>query len=369
MAKYRRDMSASERIAYRRRKRLIRKIQVYSEIGAIVLSVVIVSALIISHLNGDKDKKVDAAGKDNQQVKTEGLKVSSGKQPEEETIAEEEIVATAAPSSEYSAKETANTASISGDVVSEYGILINNKSKTIVAGRNATERIVPASMTKVLTVLVAANNITEEQLNEKVVMSHEAVDYSYGGGGSTSGFIEGETVSVKDLFYGTILPSGGDAATQLAMYVAGDVDSFVKMMNEEAEALGLTGSHFTNPVGFHSDDHYSTPYDISIIMMAALDNPICREVLSSRIYTIPQDEFRDEDLIISNWFIRRIEDKDFGGTILGAKTGFVDESGSCAVSAMTSSAGTEYICCTAKSSSSWRCINDHVDIYKTYATQ
>ena len=77
--------------------------------------------------------------------------------------------------------------------------------------------MVPASMTKVMTVLVAAKNIKPEQLDEKVVMSHEAIDYSYAGGGSTSGFVEDEEVTVKDLFYGTILPSGGDAAALYAV--------------------------------------------------------------------------------------------------------------------------------------------------------
>ncbi|MBR1622951.1 MAG: D-alanyl-D-alanine carboxypeptidase, partial [Pseudobutyrivibrio sp.] len=239
--------------------------------------------------------------------------------------------------------------------------------KEVVGRRNANEKIVPASMTKVMTVLVAANHLSEEQLNEVVTMSHEAIDYSYAGGGSTSGFVEDEEVTVRDLFYGTILPSGGDAAAQLAMYVAGDVDSFVEMMNEEVTALGLTNTHFTNPVGFHNDNHYSTPYDISIIMMAALDNELCREVLTTKVYNTSATNINPEGITISNWFLRRIEDKDIGGEILGAKTGYVDESGNCAVSSMTSEAGTEYICCTAKSTSSWRCIYDHVDIYKTYA--
>jgi D-alanyl-D-alanine carboxypeptidase (penicillin-binding protein 5/6) len=339
----------------------------------IVIVIILTATLIVSHIKGKDDTmKVAAEEKvatkeKNIEKKSNGLKVSA-KAAEEEPV-EEEIKGEETPKGAiYSAKETADTVSIGGDVVSEYGILINNKTKDIIASRNATERIVPASMTKVLTVLTAANHITPEQLDEKVVMSHEAVDYSYAGGGSTSGFVEEEEVTVKDLFYGTILPSGGDAAAQLAIYVAGDIDSFVKMMNEEAADLGISKtSHFTNPVGFHSKEHYSTPYDIAIIMMAALDNDICKEVISTKVYNSTATNVNPEGITISNWFLRRIEDKDFGGEIEGAKTGYVDESGSCAVSAMISNSGTEYICCTAKSSSSWRCIYDHVDIYKTYA--
>ena len=395
----RRNMSYDERRAYRKRKKLLRKIQVYSEIGVITLAIVVSAGLIVSHIHGKKDdskvateqtlskneKSLEVSKEDKSKEKSKeeskekskkksedskGLKVSAKAAKEEEepeetkTIPEEET----AKSGNFSAKESDKVASIGGDVVSQYGILINNKTKEIVADRNGKEKIVPASMTKVMTVLTASKHLKPEQLDEKVTMSHEAVDYSYAGGGSTSGFAEGEEVKVRDLFYGTILPSGGDAAAQLAMYVSGDIDSFVKLMNEEAKNLGISETtHFTNPVGFHNEKHYSTPYDIAIIMMAALDDETCKEVITTKVYNSSATNINAEGITISNWFLRRIEDKEFGGTIEGAKTGFVDESGSCAVSSMVTDGGTEYICCTAKSSSSWRCINDHVDIYKTYA--
>ncbi|MBQ7148680.1 MAG: D-alanyl-D-alanine carboxypeptidase [Pseudobutyrivibrio sp.] len=378
-----RVMTNEERIAYRRRRKRMRKLQIYCEMAFIAVAIIVGATLIVTHIHGGKkaSMKVETEAAEEIQkaaepeVETEsGLKVSAmaGTEEEEqvsqdaeETQIEDEPVAT---SGSYSASESEDTVSIGGDIVSQYGILINNNTKKVVATRNANEKIVPASMTKVMTVLVAANHISPEQLDEKITMSHEAIDYSYAGGGSTSGFVEDEEVTVKDLFYGTILPSGGDAAAQLAMYVAGDVDSFVKLMNEEASNLGISSStHFTNPVGFHSSEHYSTPYDIAIIMMAALDNDICKEVITTKVYNSTATNVNPEGITISNWFLRRIEDKEFGGEIEGAKTGYVDESGSCAVSSMVSESGTEYICCTAKSTSSWRCIYDHVDIYKNYA--
>ena len=374
MSRYRRNMSDYERRAYRRRKKLIRKIQVYAEITVITLAIIVVGGLIISHFKSNDDTLTLAAEEtqaDREKGSAEestGLKISAAKTEAQEPAEEEkEPEETKQASGNFSAKETESTVEIGGEVVSEYAILINNDTKEIVGKRNANEKIVPASMTKVMTVLVAAKHISAEQLDEVVTMSHDAIDYSYAGGGSTSGFVEGEEVTVKDLFYGTILPSGGDAAAQLAMYVAGDIDTFVGMMNEEAANLGLTNTHFTNPVGFHSSEHYSTPYDISIIMMAALDNELCREVVTTKVYNSTGTNINPDGITISNWFLRRIEDKDIGGEILGAKTGFVDESGNCAVSSMISASGVEYICCTAKSSSSWRCIYDHVDIYKTYA--
>ncbi len=374
MSRYRRNMSDYERRAYRRRKKLIRKIQVYAEITVITLAIIVVGGLIISHFKSNDDtltlaaEETQADGEKGSAEESTGLKISAAKTEAQEPAEEEkEPEETKQASGNYSAKETESTVEIGGEVVSEYAILINNDTKEIVGKRNANEKIVPASMTKVMTVLVAAKHISAEQLDEVVTMSHDAIDYSYAGGGSTSGFVEDEEVTVKDLFYGTILPSGGDAAAQLAMYVAGDIDTFVGMMNEEAANLGLTNTHFTNPVGFHSSEHYSTPYDISIIMMAALDNELCREVLTTKVYNSTGTNINPDGITISNWFLRRIEDKDIGGEILGAKTGYVDESGNCAVSSMTSASGVEYICCTAKSSSSWRCIYDHVDIYKTYA--
>ena len=375
MSSYRRrsNMSYEERRAYRRRKRLIRRIQVYAEIAFISLAIFLAGSFIVSHIKGSgKTMTVAAEEKAAAEEKKQetGLKVSSGDvDPDvaKEDEATEEKEESGGSVGAYSAKESADTVQIGGDVVSEYAILINNNTKEIVGQRNGTERIVPASMTKVMTVLVASKHISPEQLDEKITMSHEAVDYSFAGDGSTSGFVEEEEMTVRDLFYGTILPSGGDAAAQLAMYVGGDIDGFVKMMNEEAKNMGLKDSHFTNPVGFHDDNHYSTPYDISMIMMAALDDEFCREVLTTKVYNSTATNVNPEGITISNWFLRRIEDIDIGGTILGAKTGYVDESGSCADSSMTTESGVEYICCTAKSSSSWQCIYDHANIYNAYA--
>ena len=339
----------------------------------IAIAILVVGGLIVSHIKGNSNTMTVAA--EGAEAKTEkeestGLKVSSGDVDPDAAIDDEQTPAGTesggVSTGAYSASETGETVQIGGDVISEYAILINNDTKEIVGDRNSHERIVPASMTKVMTVYVAAKHLTADQLDEKVTLSHEAVDYSYAGGGSTSGFVEDEVVTVRDLFYGTILPSGGDAAAQLAMYVAGDIDSFVDMMNAEASNLGLEDTHFTNPVGFHNDNHYSTTYDISIIMMAALDDEFCREVLTTKVYYSTATNVNPEGIIISNWFLRRIEDKDIGGEILGAKTGYVDESGNCAVSSMISESGVEYICCTAKSSGSWQCINDHAYIYKTY---
>src|SRR5699024_8410476 len=144
---------------------------------------------------------------------------------------------------------------------------------------------------------------------------------------------DGETVTVRDLLYGTILPSGADAAAGLAFYVSGSLEGFVDLMNQKLEELGLSDTaHFTNCVGLYDENHYCTLYDMAEILGAAIDNELCREVLSAHTYTTSATEQHPEGLLISNWFLRRIEDKDTHGTVLCAKTGYVVQSGNCAAS-------------------------------------
>lgn len=281
----------------------------------------------------------------------------------EETQQPEEVVETWS----YQAVRTDTTNGLPKSVVSDYGILIDVEKEEIIAAKKAKKRINPASMTKILTVLVAAEHIEPENLEETVTVSQEATDYSYSNGCSNTGYEVDEQVTVQDLFYGTILPSGADSAYTLAIYVAGSHEAFVDMMNEKLEEMGLSDTtHFTNCVGLYDEEHYSTVYDMAVILKAAADNEFCREVLSARTYVTTQTEEHEEGLTVSNWFLRRIEDKDTHGEVLCAKTGFVNQSGSCAASLAADKDGREYLCVTAGSTSSWRCIYDHVDIYDAF---
>lgn len=265
-------------------------------------------------------------------------------------------------------KEAAETKGIySEKVISDYAILVNADTDAIIAKKNAYDQMIPASMTKVLTLLVAADAISAEDLNDTFTMTREITDYAYKNDCSSVGFLDGEVVTVKDMLYGTMLASGGDAAVGLATYVAGSHEAFVERMNEKVKQLGLSDSaHFTNCVGIYEKDLYCTAYDMAVIMKAAIQSELCREVLNARTYTTTPTAEHPEGITISNWFMRRIEDKDTGGEVLGAKTGYVVQSGSCAVSYQENENGTTYICVTADSTSSWRCIYDHVEIYNNY---
>lgn len=367
------------------RRRMIRKLL---PMGAGVLGIIIIiiaAVVVLGKKTGtDEGQQAQAAENGLQQAQIETPveqinSIDSMEQMDEESMGQDDAVKEAIASASsisqifastpvYTFEPTPDTATIySEEVISTNAILINESTDTIVASKGAKERISPASMTKVLTILVAAEQLTEENLDDTFTMTREITDYAYVNDCSTVGFLDGEKVPVPDLFYGTTLHSGGDAAVGLATYVAGSHEAFVDMMNAKLEAMGLADSaHFTNCVGLYDVEHYCTVYDMAVIMKAAMQNEMCREFLSAKKYTTTPTTEHPEGIEISNWFLRRIEDKDTGGEVLCAKTGYVVQSKNCAVSYGTFAGGTPYICVTAGSTSNWRCIYDHVEIYNRY---
>ncbi len=279
---------------------------------------------------------------------------------------EEEQAQAAQKQKIYTAQTTDATTSVDDEVQSTNGIFIDLVTRNILFDREGHTKINPASMTKVLTVLVAAEHVTD--WSDTFEITPEITNYSYVHGCSAVGFSNNEVVTVEDLFYGTVLSSGGDAALGLATYVAGSQEAFVDMMNEKLKELELADTaHFTNCIGLYDENHYCTVYDIAMILEATIENPQCREVLSTKNYITSSTPEHPEGIEISNWFLRRIEDKDTGGEVICGKTGFVAQSGSCAVSYGMDVTGNEYICATVNAHSPWRCIYDHVELYKRFA--
>ena len=336
-------------------------------------------------------------------------------------------------------------------MTSRYMVLVDMSDDSIVAERDGDVVVNPASMTKILTVLTAADMI--EDLDDTFEVPMEAIDYSMTNGCSAVGFLAGEKITVRDMIYGTIVCSGADAAVTLADYCCGSQDAFVDKMNEKVEELGISDTaHFTNVVGVYNEDLHCTMRDMAVILSTAMQNELLRDVLNTRIYQttadptiLPEDVRKElgisvdapapvdavdgqdgisqdqseaqndtsdgvseteedqaaegqaeggqteesqpesteestteeidpgvllvatEGIQISNWFMRRIEDKDTGGEVLGAKTGFVNAAGFCCASYYKSNSGKEYVCVTGDTYSSWRCIYDHVGIYRSLA--
>ena len=270
---------------------------------------------------------------------------------------------------DYSFKVPESIAEIPEEVGSSYALLVDVDSGTIVAGRDYDTVMNPASMTKILTLLVAVENIDLSKLDtDTEEITQEISNYVWQNQMSQVGWQIGDTPTIRSLLYGTILPSGADAAQALAIYTAGSEEEFVDLMNKKLADLGISDTaHFTNVVGAYDEDHYCTALDMATILRAAIDNELCREVLSCHYYEVPPSGGEDSSAIgISNWFLRRIEDKDTHGEVVCAKTGYVGEAGFCCASYQESDEGGRYICVTADGAGIWPCIYDHVNIYTAF---
>lgn len=242
--------------------------------------------------------------------------------------------------------ETANTALDLSGVYSEAGILVRLSDGKVFAEFQSQEQIYPASLTKMMTCLVAIERITD--LEEKITLEPEIFPALYEEGASMAGFEPGETVTVRDLLYGIILPSGGECSVEIARHVAGSEDAFVEMMNEKAAELGMTDTHFMNVTGLQDEEHYTTVKDMSILLQNALENRLFRQIFCTREYTASPTEQHPQGLSFGSSMFRLAEDWQVnGGEIRGGKTGFTDQAGLCLAS-LAHVDNRDYILVTAK---------------------
>ena len=218
-----------------------------------------------------------------------------------------------------------------------------------------------------MTLLVAAENITD--FEDTFTMTLDITDPLFVAGASVAGFLNGEEVTMTDLLYGTILPSGADAAMGLAIKVAGSEKAFVKLMNEKVKELRLQNTHFANVTGLHDEENYSSAYDMAIILDAAMQNELCRTVLSTYQHTTRVTEQNPEGILLSSTlFTYMYGDEPETATILGGKTGFVNESGYCIASfGKANESQNEYIVVTLGNSARWPAFYGQIDLYKEFA--
>lgn len=162
-----------------------------------------------------------------------------------------------------------------GAIAAEKAILVDGATGRVIYERNADTRSLIASTTKIMTALVVC-----EQCNvlDRMRIPKEAVGIE----GSSMYLQEGEVLTVQELLYGLMLSSGNDAAVALAIYCGGTVEGFAEMMNDKARILGLNGTHFENPNGLDSPDHYSTARDLAVLAAYAMGNPIFAKTVSTR---------------------------------------------------------------------------------------
>lgn len=186
--------------------------------------------------------------------------------------------------------------------------------------QNADERRGPASTTKIMTALVAAERMP---LSEKITVTRDAVGVE----GSSVYLTEGEVFTLEELICCALLESANDAATAIAIAVGGSVENFAALMNEKCDELGLTDTHFSNPHGLDADDHYTTARELGIIAAAALKNDALRKIFSTYKMTVAAPDGGARLLINHNRLLKSVEG------CIGVKTGYTKQNGRCLVSA------------------------------------
>lgn len=236
------------------------------------------------------------------------------------------------------------------EVNAEAAGLFSLNDCSVIEQKNAFRRMNPASITKILTALVA---IRESDLSEKVTVGDEVVITEPGA--SLCHIQPGDTLTMEQLLYGLMLPSGNDAGAAIAVHMDGSIEAFADRMNAEARALGATGSHFVNPHGLTDEDHYTTVYDLYLIFQEAMKEPAFRQLIGTVSYTADytdaEGQPKSQTWKNSNQYLTGNQAAPQGVTVLGGKTGTTNAAGYCLIMGSQDEAGNEYVSVVMKADS------------------
>lgn len=203
------------------------------------------------------------------------------------------------------------------NITAEGAIIMDEESRTILFSKNPYVRFSMASTTKIMTAVVSLDSY---QLSDVLTVNGAGV------GGAVVGFTNGEKVTVENLLYGLLLPSGNDAAYTLARNYPGGVSAFVKKMNEKALSLGLHNTAYADPAGLNDDYGYTTPFELARLGAYALKNPEIRKIAGTRTYTISTVAGKQYHLENLNQLLSL-------PGVIGLKTGFTDQAGEVLITA------------------------------------
>lgn len=194
------------------------------------------------------------------------------------------------------------------------------------------QRVYPASTTKILTALVAMNHA---DLSDVVTIGKNADSNGFAADEATCGIHEGDQITLRDLLYGLLLQSGNDTAVAIAEYVGGSVNDFAVMMNEQAQALMATNSHFVNPHGLYHDEHYTTAYDLYLIFNECIKHEEFVEIIGTSKYsakiTGADGTTRELELEPTNYYAVGKAELPTAATVVGGKTGTLLVAGNCLI--------------------------------------
>ncbi len=237
-----------------------------------------------------------------------------------------------------------------GAVNAEAAAVFDLSGQQVLYGKNLFEPLHPASITKVMTAIIA---IKYGNLDDLVTVTQDAVITERGA--SLCNIKPGDTLTLEQLLYGLMLPSGNDAAAAIAVHMAGSIDGFAELMNQEAARLGATGTHFTNPHGLTNTEHLTTAYDLYLIFNEALKLPKFREVTGTTAYTANYTNSAGEAVSKEwkggNWYMTGERTAPDGLTVFGGKTGTTNAAGYCLIMASRDEKEQEYISVVLKAGS------------------
>lgn len=233
------------------------------------------------------------------------------------------------------------------DINSDYAFVYNVKENKIMSELDSNKQIPIASLTKIMTAIIVIENTDLEK--EVTIVDSDLRDmYVY----AVAGFTPGDKVTIKDLLYGVLLPSGSDAVNAVVRVTSSSEEDFVKLMNNKVKELGLNNTHFSNPIG-KDNDNYSTMSDVAKILEYALENDTFKEIFTTATYTV------------NNLILKGPLSKLNFNMVSGAKTGFTYAAMYCFAS-FSEKENFEYIVITAHADSYKDVMNDHEKIYNYY---
>lgn len=203
-------------------------------------------------------------------------------------------------------------------------ISLDDDSHPVVAEKNADKRKYPASLTKIVTTMVTLNKV--QNLSQTTTVSKSAIEALYGTGAQVAGLKIGQTITIEELLYLTMVHSACDACQVLAEFVSGSVPAFVKEMNNWVKSLGCKDTNFVNPDGLHDPNHYTTPSDMAKITLAAMKNEIFNKISSTQQY-----KFGKLNFIHTNYMLDKFHVTYYYPYAQGIKTGSTEQAGYCVI--------------------------------------
>ncbi len=251
------------------------------------------------------------------------------------------------------------SASTKPDLYSDAAIVIDAKTGQIIFEKNAYAKEYPASITKILTTLIAIEN---GDMNSTVTVPSDAV-WGIDSDSSKMYLNEGEQLSLRDALYGVMLVSANDASWAVAEHIAGSLEAFCDMMNQRAKELGCTGSNFVNSNGLSDKNHYTCAYDMALITREALKNDEFRKLTSTYSYTVPKTNMTEEPRYLTQGNRLVQSDSEYYYKYCeGGKTGYTQDAGGTLV-AWAKKGDIELICVTLKTTGNKENYTDTISLF------